>query len=128
MSTRACYPSLQLTNLQQAARIRKWFAHIRDAKPTVMTTYNGDSFDFPFVEVRAMIHGIDVYTETGFKRGQSARAVPTWTVSCKLAQKKTARDWLTWSSKSRQAGCVSPSRQSMSTGRHTAKLGYDPIE
>jgi DNA polymerase elongation subunit (family B) len=67
---------MQLTNLQQAARIRKWSAHIRDDKPTVMTTYNGDMFDFPSVAVRAMIHGIDVYTETGFKRGQSTRAVP----------------------------------------------------
>jgi DNA polymerase elongation subunit (family B) len=33
-----------------------------------MATYNGDSFDFPFVEARAKIHGIDMYTETGFKR------------------------------------------------------------
>jgi DNA polymerase epsilon subunit 1 len=48
--------------------IRRWFEHIRDAKPTVMATYNGDSFDFPFVEARANIHGINMYAETGFMR------------------------------------------------------------
>lgn len=48
--------------------IRRWFEHIQDAKPTVMATYNGDSFDFPFVEARALIHGINMYAEIGFKR------------------------------------------------------------
>lgn len=35
-----------------------------------MVTYNGDSFDFPFVESRSNIHGINMYAETGFKRDQ----------------------------------------------------------
>lgn len=33
-----------------------------------MATYNGDSFDFPFVEARATIHGINMYAETGFMK------------------------------------------------------------
>jgi DNA polymerase epsilon subunit 1 len=32
-----------------------------------MATYNGDSFDFPFVDIRAKIHGISMYDEIGFK-------------------------------------------------------------
>ncbi|WWC85914.1 DNA polymerase epsilon catalytic subunit A [Kwoniella dendrophila CBS 6074] len=51
----------------EPAVIRRWFEHIRDSKPTVMVTYNGDSFDFPFVDVRAKIHGISMYDEIGFK-------------------------------------------------------------
>lgn len=31
-----------------------------------MATYNGDSFDFPFLLARATIHGIDMYKEIGF--------------------------------------------------------------
>ncbi|WWD09045.1 DNA polymerase epsilon catalytic subunit A [Kwoniella europaea PYCC6329] len=51
----------------EPAVIRRWFEHIRDSKPTVMVTYNGDSFDFPFVDVRAKIHGISMYDEIGFR-------------------------------------------------------------
>jgi DNA polymerase epsilon subunit 1 len=51
----------------EPALIRRWFEHIRDCKPTVMATYNGDSFDFPFVDIRAKIHGISMYDEIGFK-------------------------------------------------------------
>lgn len=52
----------------EAALIRRWFEHIQESRPTVMATYNGDSFDFPFVEARANVHGINMYAETGFKR------------------------------------------------------------
>jgi DNA polymerase epsilon subunit 1 len=51
----------------QPALIRRWFEHIRESRPTVMATYNGDSFDFPFVDVRAKIHGISMYDEIGFR-------------------------------------------------------------
>ncbi|MBW0474880.1 hypothetical protein O181_014595 [Austropuccinia psidii MF-1] len=50
----------------EAAVIRRWFDHIRDAHPTVMATYNGDSFDFPFVYARAAAHGLDMFQEIGF--------------------------------------------------------------
>ncbi|ORY88326.1 DNA polymerase epsilon catalytic subunit A [Leucosporidium creatinivorum] len=51
----------------EAATIRRFFEHVREAKPTVIATYNGDSFDFPFLLARASAHGIDMYKETGFK-------------------------------------------------------------
>lgn len=35
-----------------------------------MATYNGDSFDFPFLLARAVVHGIDMYKETGFTKDQ----------------------------------------------------------
>lgn len=54
----------------QAATIRRFFEHVREAKPTVIATYNGDSFDFPFLLARATAHGIDMYKETGFKIDQ----------------------------------------------------------
>lgn len=42
--------------------------HVREARPTVMATYNGDSFDFPFVCARAAAHGIDMLQEIGFAK------------------------------------------------------------
>ncbi len=29
--------------------LKKFFEHIRQTKPTVFTTYNGDNFDWPFI-------------------------------------------------------------------------------
>jgi len=52
----------------QAATIRRFFEHFREARPTVCATYNGDSFDFPFLLARANVHGIDMYKEIGFTK------------------------------------------------------------
>ena len=35
-------------------------------KPNIIVTYNGDSFDWPFVDARASYHGIDMAEEIGF--------------------------------------------------------------
>lgn len=62
--------SLNLALSTQAATIRRFFEHFREARPTVVATYNGDSFDFPFLLARATAHGIDMYQEIGFKIDQ----------------------------------------------------------
>lgn len=36
-------------------------------KPGIFVTYNGDYFDFPFIEARATVHGLDMAQEIGFK-------------------------------------------------------------
>lgn len=48
--------------------LERFFKHIKEAKPTVIATYNGDFFDWPFVEARANVLGIDMYQEIGFKK------------------------------------------------------------
>lgn len=52
----------------EKALIERFFEHIKEAKPTVIATYNGDFFDWPFVEARASILGIDMYQEIGFRK------------------------------------------------------------
>lgn len=52
----------------ERAVIERFFQHIKDARPTVIATYNGDFFDWPFVEARASILGIDMYREIGFRK------------------------------------------------------------
>ncbi|KAG9322756.1 hypothetical protein KVV02_007016 [Mortierella alpina] len=48
--------------------LRRFFSHVQEVKPTVFVTYNGDFFDWPFVEARAKIHGIDMFHEIGVKK------------------------------------------------------------
>ncbi|KAG6837398.1 hypothetical protein H0H93_010016 [Arthromyces matolae] len=52
----------------EAATIKRFFSHIQDVKPTVMATFNGDFFDFPFLDARAKVNGIDMFMETGFAK------------------------------------------------------------
>ena len=44
----------------------RFFEHIQEEKPTVIATFNGDFFDWPFVAARAQVHGISMYNEIGF--------------------------------------------------------------
>jgi DNA polymerase epsilon subunit 1 len=39
--------------------LQKFFDHILDVKPHIFVTYNGDFFDWPFIEARAAVHGIN---------------------------------------------------------------------
>ena len=52
----------------EEAVIRRFFSHFQEVKPTVMATFNGDFFDFPFLAARAKAHGIDMYLEIGFQK------------------------------------------------------------
>ena len=40
-------------------------------RPHIFVTYNGDFFDWPFVEARAGFHGLDMHREIGFQRDKS---------------------------------------------------------
>ncbi|KAI5166167.1 DNA polymerase epsilon subunit 1 [Nematocida sp. AWRm78] len=47
--------------------LNKFMELLHTYKPHVITTYNGDFFDWPFVEKRLEVHGINLYTSLGFK-------------------------------------------------------------
>jgi len=49
----------------ERALLERFFEHIRDVRPHVYVTYNGDFFDWPFVEARALHHNIDMNAEIG---------------------------------------------------------------
>uniref|UniRef100_A0A915ME31 DNA polymerase epsilon catalytic subunit n=1 Tax=Meloidogyne javanica TaxID=6303 RepID=A0A915ME31_MELJA len=44
----------------------KFFDHLLKIKPSIMVTYNGDFFDWPFVDARANFHGININKYLGF--------------------------------------------------------------
>lgn len=47
--------------------LHRFFEHVREEKPTVIATFNGDGFDWPFVCARAAVHGMDMKEEIGFE-------------------------------------------------------------
>ncbi len=51
----------------EEALLRRWFAHMREVQPAIYVTYNGDFFDWPFMETRAAARGMDMHAEIGFR-------------------------------------------------------------
>ena len=51
---------LSAHGIRQRAVLSRFFEHIREVKPNVIATFNGDSFDWPFIETRAAAHGLDM--------------------------------------------------------------------
>ena len=61
-------PFMIFNEPDEKAVLERFFEHIKESRPTVIVTYNGDFFDWPFVEARASICGIDMYREIGFRK------------------------------------------------------------
>ncbi|KAF6780147.1 hypothetical protein AHF37_00368 [Paragonimus kellicotti] len=49
-----------------------FFEHIQRVRPNVIVTYNGDMFDWPFIEARAAHYGISMSEEIAFSRHKGA--------------------------------------------------------
>jgi DNA polymerase epsilon subunit 1 len=49
----------------ERALLVKFFSHIVETKPTIFTTYNGDNFDWPFIQARADVHKIKMEDQIG---------------------------------------------------------------
>jgi DNA polymerase epsilon subunit 1 len=99
----------------QAATITRFFDHIRDVKPTVMASFNGDFFDFPFLDARAKINGIDMFLETGFAKDSEDEYKSRTCVHM---------DCFRWVKRDSYLPQGSQGLKAVTT----AKLGYNPIE
>ena len=45
--------------------IRRFLSHYQEIKPQIVVTYNGDFFDWPFLETRAEVYGLSLTKEIG---------------------------------------------------------------
>ena len=95
--------------------LERFFAHIKDARPTVIATYNGDFFDWPFVETRASVNGIDIYAEIGFRKNSEDVYQSDYCVHMDCFAWVNRDSYLPQGSRGLKAVTV-------------AKLGYDPDE
>lgn len=99
----------------EKALLERFFEHIRDAKPTVIATFNGDFFDWPFVEDRASYHGLDMFKEIGFAKDLEGEYKSSYCVHMDCYRWVKRDSYLPQGSQGLKAVT-------------TAKLGYNPTE
>ena len=108
-------PFLIFNEPDEKAVIERFFLHIKEARPTVIATYNGDFFDWPFVEARASVLGIDMYQEIGFRKNSEDIYQSNYGVHMDCFAWVNRDSYLPQGSRGLKAVTV-------------AKLGYDPDE
>uniref|UniRef100_A0A0A9Y3R9 DNA polymerase epsilon catalytic subunit n=1 Tax=Lygus hesperus TaxID=30085 RepID=A0A0A9Y3R9_LYGHE len=99
----------------EAALIQRFFEHIMEVRPHIVVTYNGDFFDWPFVEARATIHGMDMKKEIGYSKGKDG------IYACKASMHM---DCLCWVKRDSYLPVGSQNLKAVAK----AKLRYDPVE
>ncbi|KAH7029069.1 uncharacterized protein B0I36DRAFT_363662 [Microdochium trichocladiopsis] len=108
-------PFMIFNEPNERAVIERFFLHIKEARPTVIATYNGDFFDWPFVEARATVNGIDMYREIGWKKDSEDIYKCSYGVHMDCFAWVNRDSYLPQGSRGLKAVTV-------------AKLGYDPDE
>jgi DNA polymerase epsilon subunit 1 len=108
-------PFMIFNEPNERAVLERFFAHIKEARPTVIATYNGDFFDWPFVEARAGVNGIDMYAEIGFRKNSEDIYQSDYCVHMDCFAWVNRDSYLPQGSRGLKAVTV-------------AKLGYDPDE
>ncbi|XP_072950830.1 DNA polymerase epsilon catalytic subunit A-like [Typha angustifolia] len=96
--------------------LKAWFSHMQEVKPGIYVTYNGDFFDWPFLEKRAAHHGIKMSEEIGFQCDANQGECRA-KFSCHL-------DCFAWVKRDSYLPQGSQGLKAVTK----AKLGYDPLE
>nr|CAD1820134.1 unnamed protein product [Ananas comosus var. bracteatus] len=96
--------------------LKAWFSHMQEVKPGIYVTYNGDFFDWPFLEKRAAHHGIKMSEEIGFQH-DSNQGECRAKFSCHL-------DCFAWVKRDSYLPQGSHGLKAVTK----AKLGYNPLE
>ncbi|KAJ8941928.1 hypothetical protein NQ318_013261 [Aromia moschata] len=99
----------------EMALIQRFFDHIMEVRPHIFVTYNGDFFDWPFVEARAASYDMDMRQEIGFSRNRDD------VYSCRPAMHM---DCLCWVKRDSYLPVGSQNLKAVAK----AKLRYDPVE
>ncbi|KTW31242.1 DNA polymerase epsilon catalytic subunit [Pneumocystis jirovecii RU7] len=95
--------------------IQRFFNHIKDVKPTIIATYNGDVFDWPFIDARASMYSLNMYEEIGFMKNKSDEYQSSYCVHMDCYRWVKRDSYLPQGSQGLKAVTK-------------AKLGYNPIE
>lgn len=97
------------------ALLERFFDHIQEVKPHIYVTYNGDFFDWPFIEKRAAHHGMDMLALIGVQANDAGE----YRGSCSVHM-----DAFCWVK--RDSYLPQGSQGLKAVTRY--KLGYDPVE
>lgn len=93
----------------------RFYEHVREMRPTVIATFNGDFFDWPFIEKRSFYHDIDMFEEIGFAKDREGEYKSKY---C------THMDCFRWVKRDSYLPQGSQGLKAVTT----AKLGYNPTE
>ncbi|KAG5438743.1 hypothetical protein PCANB_002463 [Pneumocystis canis] len=99
----------------EKSMIQRFFNHIKDVKPTIIATYNGDIFDWPFIDARATMNGLNMYEEIGFTKDKNNEYQSSYCVHMDCYRWVKRDSYLPQGSQGLKAVTK-------------VKLGYDPIE
>ncbi|RFU26627.1 hypothetical protein B7463_g9716, partial [Scytalidium lignicola] len=109
-------PFMIFNEPDEKACIERFFLHIKEARPTVIATYNGDFFDWPFMDARASVNGIDMYQEIGWRKNNADDQY--------MCDYSIHMDCFHWVNRDSYLPQGSRGLKAVTT----AKLGYDPDE
>ncbi|XP_070151700.1 DNA polymerase epsilon catalytic subunit 1 isoform X2 [Polyergus mexicanus] len=99
----------------EKATIARFFDHINEIRPHIFVTYNGDFFDWPFVETRAAVHNMDMKEKIGFSKNREGVYVNRAAMHM---------DCLCWVRRDSYLPVGSQNLKAVAK----AKLRYDPVE
>lgn len=99
----------------EASLIQRWFEHVHETKPNIFVTYNGDFFDWPFIETRAAQHGLNMHREIGFQKDNQGEY---------KASQAVHMDCFRWVKRDSYLPVGSHNLKAAAK----AKLSYDPVE
>lgn len=93
----------------------KFFSHIRETKPFILSTFNGDKFDWPFIRDRTVHYNMNLEEEIGITVNSMGEFIGRWAVHM---------DCFYWVQRDAYLPQGSHGLKSVTK----AKLGYDPVE
>jgi DNA polymerase epsilon subunit 1 len=99
----------------EKALLDKFFSHIRDVKPFIFVTFNGDFFDWPFIRDRCLKYEMNLETEIGIVQNTMGEFIGRFNVHM---------DCYYWV----QRDAYLPQGSHGLKAVTKAKLGYDPVE
>jgi DNA polymerase epsilon subunit 1 len=100
--------------MDEKALLERFFSEYVRHRPQIVVTYNGDFFDWPFVETRAKYHGLDMFARIGVEKvGEEYRG--------RCCVHLDAFHWV-------QRDSYLPQGSQGLKAVTKYKLGYDPVE
>jgi DNA polymerase epsilon subunit 1 len=99
----------------EVSLLQRFFDHVIEVQPNIIVTYNGDVFDWPFLDARAEFHHINMLREIGFAADSQNE------FKCRSCIHMDAFRWV-----KRDSYLPVGSQNLKATTK--AKLRYDPVE
>ena len=123
-------PFIVMNEENEEALLRKFISHIQELRPHVIVTYNGDFFDWPFVENRcSSVCNINIYQELGIRASTASGGGNTGAGGAVADIEYTGRcmvhlDAFCWV---KRDSYLPQGNQGLKAVTRS-KLGYDPVE